>query len=419
MKFIFKSFIIFSAFSIPNCFYSQIGINTTTIDPSSALEIFSKNKGLLMPRLTTMQRDSIVFPAAGLMIYNTTLNDGQINTGTPELPTWEGIKSKESSSVVLSVTKGDVLTTQALEYEIVPGMTLTPPAGTYLALFNGVIESNYTFNSEQGALDVHAIYNDLMNHPGAIPHGLVFGSGETLLPGVYEVNGAPSIAGILTLDGADDPNALFIIRGNGALTTGSGTTINLTRGARACNIFWVCGGAMSTTDPTTMKGTLISNAAIALGGNTKLNGRILSTIGALTMGAGTILSVTTGPSLMNFRSLNSFVMFTASGGISGCPTCTITGDVGTGAGAASDFGGLTGNIFLPGSKSVTNTSLYSIFKNNVEVPESNRTILTSTFVPLQAMVTIESGETIDVRWKVDKGTVTIHKRIFSIIRAGN
>jgi hypothetical protein len=49
---------------------AQVGIGTDMPDPSSILDIDSKNKGLLMPRLTTTQRDSIIDPAKGLMIYN-------------------------------------------------------------------------------------------------------------------------------------------------------------------------------------------------------------------------------------------------------------------------------------------------------------------------------------------------------------
>jgi hypothetical protein len=43
-----------------------------------------------MPRLSTSQRDDITAPATGLMIYNTTLKDGQLNTGTTSVPIWIG-----------------------------------------------------------------------------------------------------------------------------------------------------------------------------------------------------------------------------------------------------------------------------------------------------------------------------------------
>jgi len=49
--------------------YAQVGLGTTTPDASSALDIPSITKGLLIPRMTKTQRDEISSPATGLMIY--------------------------------------------------------------------------------------------------------------------------------------------------------------------------------------------------------------------------------------------------------------------------------------------------------------------------------------------------------------
>jgi len=49
-----------------------IGAESFTPDPSAVLELKSTNQGLLPPRMTTEQRDLIIEPAEGLMIYNTT-----------------------------------------------------------------------------------------------------------------------------------------------------------------------------------------------------------------------------------------------------------------------------------------------------------------------------------------------------------
>lgn len=50
----------------------NVGIGTNTPHPTSKLEIQTNNSGLLIPRLTTVQRDAIVNPADALMIYNLT-----------------------------------------------------------------------------------------------------------------------------------------------------------------------------------------------------------------------------------------------------------------------------------------------------------------------------------------------------------
>ena len=50
---------------------AQVGIGTTEPDPSSMLDIQSVVKGLLIPRMTTVERNNISNPAEGLMVYQT------------------------------------------------------------------------------------------------------------------------------------------------------------------------------------------------------------------------------------------------------------------------------------------------------------------------------------------------------------
>lgn len=47
------------------------GLSPAQPDTSALLELRTQNRGFLPPRLTTAQRDSIVQPAVGLMIFNT------------------------------------------------------------------------------------------------------------------------------------------------------------------------------------------------------------------------------------------------------------------------------------------------------------------------------------------------------------
>jgi hypothetical protein len=54
---------------------NRIGIGNETPDESAALDISSTKKGLLIPRMTTVQRDAIPTPASGLLIYNTESNE--------------------------------------------------------------------------------------------------------------------------------------------------------------------------------------------------------------------------------------------------------------------------------------------------------------------------------------------------------
>lgn len=51
----------------------SVGINTQTPDPSAVLHIESQTKGLLTPRMTTLQRTGIASPAYGLLVFDTDL----------------------------------------------------------------------------------------------------------------------------------------------------------------------------------------------------------------------------------------------------------------------------------------------------------------------------------------------------------
>ena len=64
--------------------YAQVGIGTTTPDPSSILHVDSSNKGFLPPlvNLTSINDVStIASPAEGLMVYSPTSNDCNLPSG--------------------------------------------------------------------------------------------------------------------------------------------------------------------------------------------------------------------------------------------------------------------------------------------------------------------------------------------------
>ncbi|OFX17475.1 MAG: hypothetical protein A2033_12135 [Bacteroidetes bacterium GWA2_31_9] len=60
----------------------NLGIGTTTPNASSILDLSSTSKGFLAPRMTTVQRNSIATPTAGLMVYDTDLQKYIFYNGT-------------------------------------------------------------------------------------------------------------------------------------------------------------------------------------------------------------------------------------------------------------------------------------------------------------------------------------------------
>jgi len=67
---------------------SNIGIGTTSPNSSAYLDVSGTSKGVLFPRMTTNQRNSINSPAEGLHIYNLDCRNLSYNAGTSSSPVW-------------------------------------------------------------------------------------------------------------------------------------------------------------------------------------------------------------------------------------------------------------------------------------------------------------------------------------------
>jgi len=68
----------------------SVGIGTSTPDPSARLDVSDNQRGILIPRLTTAERDAITNPARSLLIYNIDCDEYQYyipGTGWVSLPT--------------------------------------------------------------------------------------------------------------------------------------------------------------------------------------------------------------------------------------------------------------------------------------------------------------------------------------------
>lgn len=87
----------FTFLSIQNRIFSQgVAINESNAspDPSAMLDIESEEKGILIPRMNQSQRNAIMNPANGLMIYQTDNTPGfYYNAGTPATPDWQMVGS--------------------------------------------------------------------------------------------------------------------------------------------------------------------------------------------------------------------------------------------------------------------------------------------------------------------------------------
>jgi hypothetical protein len=97
--------------------------------------------------------------------------------------------------------------------------------------------------------------------------------------------------------------------------------------------------------------------------------------------------------------------------------------VSTAAGATSAFDGIVGTVYAPGTLPTATTTTYSIYQNGLEVVNSSRLIKlyqsTQSIVSLQGMVTVTTGDAIEIRWKVDVGESMLSYRTLSMINSGS
>jgi len=105
--------------------FAQVGIGTLTPHASSVLDITSTTKGILLPRITTSQRDGIT-GTPGLLVYN--LDDKTFNTHDTS---WNDL-----STGYKSISSSVAATTASITDALTDGMSISPRAGIYLVSFS-------------------------------------------------------------------------------------------------------------------------------------------------------------------------------------------------------------------------------------------------------------------------------------------
>ena len=416
---------VFSFFIVSNFVgNAQVGIGNSNPDSSSILDMTSTTQGLLTSRMTNSERDAILDPATGLLIFNTTTSHFNYFDQV-----WK--EYSDYTNYYNSYSTSDITTTSTTDV-VVPGMAIAPVlAGTYEVTFNctfnnspteRIVSSGESFPStiaQEAKSDLELVIHQLnsLTTTNSV-HAAVFGNGETIFSGVYYIAGAASLAGNLTLDGGGNPDSIFVIKANGALAAGAGTNVILKNGAQARNVFWLVYGAPSFDANSTMKGNVIAatTGAISFNAGGNLEGRLLTISGAITFGPA-VATMPFGTSPYVLGSLSNFVLYTASGGVTNTTASTITGNIGTNLGAITGFESATVNgAFITNNNytSVTSTTTFtpntntiiasfSMYKNGVLIPSSSK-ILSSDVglgnASLQAISILEAGSTIYVRMNI-------------------
>lgn len=139
----------------------SVGINATGASPSSSamLDVASTTKGILVPRMTTAQRNAIAAPATGLYVYDVnsasfwyyngtqwlemySSNSGWGTTGNTVSATENIVGSINAQPVRFFANNTERMRINASDGEVVVGATASPYSGD---LFNGVSTASLPF----------------------------------------------------------------------------------------------------------------------------------------------------------------------------------------------------------------------------------------------------------------------------------
>lgn len=210
-----------------------------------------------------------------------TLVDGGMVVGGIDLRTASSFAVLAGSTV--TSTGGTMISG---DLGVSPGMALVgfPPAslvGTFQLA---------TPIAAQAKLDLTTAFNDAAARstaPISVSGNL---GGMTLAPGLYRSTSSLEISsGALTLDGGGNGNAVWIFQMASTFTMGTGRAIILAGGARAANIYWQV-GTSATIGPTSMfAGNILADQSITLETGARVDGRVLTRIGAVTLDSNVIV----------------------------------------------------------------------------------------------------------------------------------
>lgn len=294
--------------------------------------------------------------------------DGPVNLGTAA--TYGALAASGLTNTGPTVVNGDI--------GISPGSSVTgfsaPPNGT----FTGTLHQTDA-EAAQAQSDLTTAYNVAA---GLSPTttGLSQLNGLSLAPGVYS-GGALNLSdnGALTLAGS--ASSVWVFQAASTLTIGSGTVINFTGGATACNVFWQVGSSATLGTSAQFRGTVMAKQSITATTGATIIGRLLANTAAVTLDTNTI-TVPTGCPVAGTTSTSPVITSTApTGATAGTPyefTVTATGTpaptytVSSGAlPAGLTLNGTTGVI--SGTPTTPGTSTFTITASNGTAPDSTAT----------------------------------------------
>ena len=171
-----------------------------------------------------------------------------------------------------TVTFAGVITTiNSGDLGVSPGTSIT---GSYQFEDGGaLVQDSVRFAADVVA--AHAAAIAVRNDENSI--GIEIG-GMTFTPGTYRSGSAINFAldTVVTLDGQNDPNSVFLFQAVTTLVTAADTSFVLKNGAKAENVLWALGTAATLGANSVLEGSILAGTAITFGTKSELRGCALA-----------------------------------------------------------------------------------------------------------------------------------------------
>jgi len=136
-------------------------------------------------------------------------------------------------------------------------------------------------SSAQAQSDLTPAYNSLAGKTCDTPLTGQDLGGRTLTQGVYCFTSSAQLTGTLTLTG--NASSVFIFKIASSLNTASNSSVVMTGGSLARNVYWQVGSSASLGSGTAFKGNILALTSVSLATGASLSGRALARNGAVTM----------------------------------------------------------------------------------------------------------------------------------------
>lgn len=257
-----KIILLFSLFFIANLSFSQtkLGNLANPANTNAVLDVESSTKGVLLPRMTTTQRNAIASPAEGLTIYNTTDHQYQVyngaawaalggggNLSTAQLDQVRTVV-RDTSTTLKTLINGRLSVTGVNNGASGSGLKASAPGG------DGPNGASFIFESTKANINswhqtAHFLAPNMVNGgKNLLAVGKSFANRNAAYIGYAETGDLNN--NYLTL-GLHSQNDIFVIRGSGNMEINGNTTI----GTAAANRSLTVNGATTMNGNLTVTGT--------------------------------------------------------------------------------------------------------------------------------------------------------------------